>query len=79
MKRLLVPDLVEAMFQRINEQFVLRVLVRRHDLVNEPRDRFHLRQRLELGRRLLDLIEQMVKHRMFRAQDVGDFHGQWLP
>jgi hypothetical protein len=74
MKRLLVPDLVEAMFQRRDEQFVLRVRMRRHDFVQQQRERFHLRRRLELRRVRLNVIEQVMEHRVFRAQNVGDLH-----
>jgi hypothetical protein len=49
--------------------------VRRHHLIHKGGERFDLAYGLEFGDGRLDVIEQMVKHRVFGAQDVGDFHG----
>ena len=74
-KRLLLADLVEAMFQRLHEQVVLRFGVWRVDLVNDGGERFHLGQRFQPGHAGLDVVEQVVEHRVFRPQYVGYFHG----
>ena len=39
---------------------------------------FRFRQRLRVGQHALDMVEQVVEHRVFRPQYIGDFHGAKL-
>ena len=74
-KCLLLADLVKAMLQRFHEQIILGFGVRRHDLFHDGGERLHLGQSLEPRRGGLDVVKQVMEHRVFRAQNVGDFHG----
>ncbi len=73
-ERFVLADLLKAVFQRLDEQVVLGFGVRRHDLVHQRREQFHLAQRFQPRRDGLDVVKQIVKHRVFRHQDLRDFH-----
>ena len=74
-KRLALPDLRQAMLQRFHQQFVLGPGVCAHERLQRGRQQFDLRQRLEAWHGLLDVIEQIVEHHVFRHQNFRDFHG----
>ena len=74
MEGFILADLVEAKLQRFDEEVVLGLGVWGHDLFHDRRERLHLGQRLEPRRNRFDMVEQIVKHRVFRHQDFGDFH-----
>jgi len=48
--------------------------MRRHNLVHQLCQRLHLSQRFEAGHGGFDMIEQMMKHRVFGPQNTCDLH-----
>ena len=44
------------------------------DLIHHGGEGLDLAEGLELGHGYLDVVEQIVEHRVFRAQDIRDFH-----
>jgi hypothetical protein len=46
----------------------------RVNFVHQHAQGLHFGERLEFRHAGFDVIEQIMEHRVFRAQDVGDFH-----
>lgn len=74
MKRLALTDLLEAMLQWFDEQFILGLRVRRHDFLGERGEGFNFGDSLEFGDDGFDVVEQVMKHGVFGAEDVSDLH-----
>ncbi len=78
-KRFLLADLIEAMFQRFHEQIVLGFGVRFVDLFDRCGQRLDFGECFQARHHRFDVVEQVMEHRMFCAQDVSNFHGKKIP
>ena len=66
-KSFLLPHLVEIMFERLNEQIVLRLGMWRVQFFHEDGEAFHLGERLDVRHGRLNVVKKIMEHRMFGA------------
>ena len=74
-KSFLLSHLVEIRFQWLDEQIVFGLGMRSVQLFHQRGETFDFRQSFHARRGDFDVVEQIVEDRVFRAQDVGNFHG----